>query len=1086
MNIQQYLDTLQRRYATGNAREHAYRADLEALLRHLTPGVEVTNEPANVTDCGNPDFVLTQGPIPVGYIEAKDIGKDLDAKQYREQFDRYRKALDNLVITDYLRFQFFQNGQLTADLRLATLENGKILPDPAAFQRFQDQIHDFATYVGQTIKSPQKLAELMAGKARLLQSTLEAAVQHDEDNHLETSLRSQFAGFRDVLLHDITPREFADLYAQTLAYGLFAARLHDPSLDSFSRQEAAALIPKTNPFLRWLFQYIAGYDIDERIRPTVDNLAEVFRATDVAALLSGFGYATTSSSPVGGGREGADPIIHFYETFLAAYDPALRKSRGVWYTPEPVVGFIVRAVDELLKTEFGLPQGLADTAKTKIKAKSQNEDQRFKSGYKETEREIHRVQILDPATGTGTFLAEVLRHIHRTRFSSMPGAWSGYVERDLIPRLNGFELLMASYAMAHLKLDLLLTETGYSPSPLGRAGVGPQRLRIFLTNSLEEHHPDTGTLFAHTLAQEANEANVLKRDTPVMVVLGNPPYSGESSNKGDWIMRLMDDYKKEPGGGKLQEKNSKWINDDYAKFIRLGQYFVDKNGEGILAYINNHSFLDNPTFRGMRWHLLQSFDTIYIVDLHGNAKKKETAPDGSADQNVFDIQQGVSINIFVKTGKKKKGELARVLHYDLYGKREGKYEFLWNNDLKSIPFVELDLQKPQYFFFRQKDANQKAVYDLGFQVNELFTANSVGIVTARDEFTIHHHPDQVRRTIENFMAMENEQARQHFNLGNDARDWTVQFARDDLKRSGPDFKRITKIAYRPFDERFTYYTGKSKGFHCMPRGDIMQHFLKGENVGLDLCRQLVSSEYSHILITNKIVDDSFVSNKSRERGYVFPLYLYPTTESDGLFAGNRREPNLNAAIVNRIAADLGLRFTPEKGPEADTFAPVDLLDYIYAVLHSPTYRERYREFLKTDFPRVPYPADREQFWKLVTYGGALRAVHLLESPVVEDFSTTYPVTGDNRVEKGYPRFAPSPAGEGRGGAVFINETQYFGGVPESVWNFYIGGYQPAQKWLKDRRERVLAFDDLLHYQRIVAALAATERLMGEIDAIKIV
>lgn len=1066
MNITQYLDALQRRYSTGNAGEHAYRADLEALLRHLAPGVEVINEPVNVTKCGNPDFVLTQGPIPVGYVEAKDIGKDLDSKQYREQFDRYRKGLDNLLITDHLRFQFFQHGQLAADLRLGTLENGKIQPDPSAFQRLQDQIHDFATYVGQTIKSPQKLAELMAGKARLLQSTLEAAVQHDEDTQATTSLRSQFTGFKDVLLHDITPREFADLYAQTLAYGLFAARLHDPSLDTFSRQEAADLIPKTNPFLRWLFQYIAGYDIDERIRLTVDNLAEVFRATDVAALLSGFGQRTQQQ----------DPIIHFYETFLAAYDPALRKSRGVWYTPEPVVQFIVRAVDELLKTEFGLPQGLADTAKTRVQVRTDNFDKR-KQDYKTVEREIHRVQILDPATGTGTFLAEVVRHIHRTRFANMPGAWSGYVERDLIPRLNGFELLMASYAMAHLKLDLLLTETGYTPSPLRRDGVGPQRLRIYLTNSLEEHHPDTGSLFAHTLAQEANEANAIKRDTPVMVVLGNPPYSGESSNKGDWIMRLMNDYKQEPGGGKLQEKNSKWINDDYAKFIRFGQHFVDKNGEGVLAYINNHSFLDNPTFRGMRWHLLQSFDTIYILDLHGNAKKKETAPDGSADQNVFDIQQGVSINIFVKTGKKKQGEPARVLHYDLYGKREGKYDFLWKNDLTSIPFVELDLQKPQYFFFQQKDANLKAAYDLGFQVNELFSANSVGIVTARDEFTIHQHPDQVRNTIEQFLSMDNEDARRHFNLGSDVRDWAVQFAKDDLKRSGPDFRRIAEIAYRPFDLRYTYYTGKSKGFHCMPRGEIMQHFLKGENIGLDMCRQLVSDDYTHILITNKIVDDSFVSNKTRERGYVFPLYLYPSTESGGLFATQRRVPNLNEAIVDKIAADLGLRFVPEKGPEAGVFAPIDLLDYIYAVLHSPAYRERYRTFLKIDFPRVPYPADADTFWRLVAYGGALRAAHLLESPAVEAAAAeyAYPVGGDNRVEKGYPKYLS--------GAVFINETQYFGGVPESVWNFYIGGYQPAQKWLKDRRERPdgLTTDELEHYRRIVAALAATERLMREID-----
>lgn len=827
MNIPQYLDALQRRYSTGNAREHAYRADLEALLRHLAPGVEVTNEPANVTDCGNPDFVLTAGPIPVGYVEAKDIGKDLDSKQYREQFDRYRKALDNLIITDYLRFQFFQNGQLTADLRLATLENGKIKPDPSVFQRFQDQLHDFATYVGQTIKSPQKLAELMAGKARLLQSTLEAAVQHDEDTQATTSLRSQLAGFKDVLLHDINPREFADLYAQTLAYGLFAARLHDPSLDTFSRQEAANLIPKTNPFLRWLFQYIAGYDIDERIRPTVDNLAEVFRATDVAALLSGFGYATISSSPVGGGREGADPVIHFYETFLAAYDPALRKSRGVWYTPEPVVNFIVRAVDELLKTEFGLPQGLADTSKIKVPVKTDNFDKR-KQHYKTAEQEIHRVQILDPATGTGTFLAEVVRHIHRTRFATMPGAWSGYVERDLIPRLNGFELLMASYAMAHLKLDLLLTETGYKPQM-------EQRFRVFLTNSLEEYHPDTGTLFAHTLAQEANEANAIKRDTPVMVVLGNPPYSGISSNNGTWISGLIEDYKYVDGEHFGERKH--WLQDDYVKFLRFGQYFVDKNGEGVLAYINNHSFLDNPTFRGMRWHLLQSFDTIYIIDLHGNSKKKETAPDGSADQNVFDIQQGVSINIFVKTGKKKQGEPAQVLHYDLFGSRDSKYGFLWKNDLRSVPFRELKPEKP-FLFFVPTENEGKAKYEQGFKINEFFEQSTVGFVSARDDINIGFSKQEVEANVRFIVENDEQKIRQHFGLKQtDARDWTVPTAKRDAEAN---FQKLKPVAcsYRPFDTRFTFYTGNSRGLYASPQKKILQHLIIGENVGLVCAKQM--------------------------------------------------------------------------------------------------------------------------------------------------------------------------------------------------------------------------------------------------------
>ena len=526
MTIYDYVNQLNTRFKSGISREHSYRADLENLIREIVQGVEITNEPANVTDCGNPDYVITHKKIPVGYIEAKDIGKDLNSKVYKEQFTRYKKALDNLIITDYVWFQFFQDGQLVHEVRIGEIEGNKINPLSENFEQFERLIKDFCSFIGQTIKSSKKLAEMMAAKARLLEVIMERAVTSDEETQENTTLKGQYESFKHVLIHDLTPRGFADIYAQTLAYGMFAARLHDPTLNDFSRQEAAELIPKTNPFLRKLFQYVAGYDIDERIKTTVDNLAEVFRATDVKALLQNFGKSTQTN----------DPIIHFYETFLSEYDPKLRKSRGVWYTPEPVVKFIVRAVDDILKTEFNLPDGLADSSKTKVKVKTQTRDNRTESGFKEIEQEVHKVQILDPATGTGTFLAEVVKHIYNNRFKQMQGIWSSYVENDLIPRLNGFELLMASYSMAHLKLDMLLTETGYKPKK-------EQRFNIYLTNSLEEHHPDTGTLFAGWLSSEANEANHIKRDTPVMCVIGNPPYAVSSTNKGDWIQNLIKDYK---------------------------------------------------------------------------------------------------------------------------------------------------------------------------------------------------------------------------------------------------------------------------------------------------------------------------------------------------------------------------------------------------------------------------------------------------------------------------------------------------------------------------------------------------------------
>ena len=1067
--IDNYLQNINTRFRAGISTEHSYRGDLQTLVESINPGVLATNEPTRIA-CGAPDYIITKRNIPVGYIEAKDIGKPLDSKDYKEQFDRYKKSLQNLIITDYLDFQLYVDGKFITSIKIAEIASGKIHPIPESFTAFADLIINFCTYVGQTIKSPSTLSKMMAGKARLLETVIEKALLSDEDNEADSTLKEQMKAFKDVLIHDITPSEFADIYAQTIAYGMFAARLHDKTLEDFSRQEAAELIPKTNPFLRKLFQYIAGYDLDDRIKWIIDALAEIFRATNVAELLKGFGSATQQN----------DPMVHFYETFLAEYNPKLRKSRGVWYTPEPVVNFIVRAVDDILKTEFGLSQGLADTSKTIIEIDTQTPDQRSTTGYKRIKQEVHKVQILDPAAGTGTFLAEIVKHIYN-KFKGQQGIWSQYVENHLIPRLNGFELLMASYAMAHLKLDLLLQETGYKPKK-------EQRFRVFLTNSLEEHHPDTGTLFANWLSTEANEANHIKRDTPVMCVIGNPPYSGESSNKGAWIMNLMEDYKKEPGGKqKLQERNPKWINDDYVKFLRYGQYYIEKNGEGILAFINPHGFLDNPTFRGMRWNLLKTYDKIYTIDLHGNSKKKEVCPDGSPDVNVFDIMQGVSINLFVKTGKKKNSELGEVFHFDLYGKREFKYDFLTENTISSVNYKELLNVAPNYFFIA-KDFEAQKVYDKGFLIAELFPLNNVGIVTARDNFTIHATKEEVKSTIVTFLSLDDEAARNKFNLGKDVRDWQVNFAKKDLENNYPDNGVFTKLSYRLFDDRWTFYTGNSKGFHCYPRTEVMQHFLKGKNVGLvSVNRQPLNNPTTYYFLSKNIISNGYIRSDSVSIDNIFPLYLYPVTDGQQTIGQtSERTPNLKAEIVQQIAKILGLTFTNEKEATKNTFAPIDILDYIYAVLHSPTYREKYKEFLKIDFPRVPYPKDQETFWQLVKFGREIRQIHLLESPKVEQYITTYPQDGNNVITRKLRKNDWDITDqENQTGRIWINDQQYFDNIPLVAWEFYIGGYQPAQKWLKDRYGRELSYDDIQHYQKIIVALTETDRIMREIDRIEI-
>ncbi|MDF2449538.1 MAG: adenine specific methyltransferase [Bacteroidota bacterium] len=1060
MTIPQYLENINKRYKTGNATEHTFRGDLQQLIEALVPGIDATNEPKR-QKCGAPDYILTKKGIPVGFIEAKDIGDpDLEGNKKtgnKEQFDRYKASLNNLLFTDYLNFLFYKDGNLVTSIKIAQLvekpsKNGSVFTTeieflPQNYDTFKNLLIHFSQEITQTIKSSLKLAQMMAGKARLLSDVIEKALTSDETNQENSTLKEQMQAFKELLIHDITPKGFADVYAQTIAYGMFAARLHDPTLPTFSRQEAAELIPKTNPFLRKLFGYIAGPDIDDRIKWIVDSLVEIFLACNVEEILKNYGKSTKME----------DPIIHFYETFLSEYDPKLRKARGVWYTPAPVVNFIVRAVDDILKTEFDLPQGLADTSKTKIKVNIQG---------KQVEQEVHKVQILDPATGTGTFLAEVVKHIYK-KFGGQQGIWSNYIETHLLPRLNGFELLMASYAMAHLQMDLFLTETGYKPSK-------EQRLRIYLTNSLEESHPDTGTLFANWLSTEANEANQIKRDTPVMCIIGNPPYSGESANKGEWIMNLMEDYKKEPGGKeKLNERTSKWLNDDYVKFLRYGQHFIEKNGSGVLAFINPHGFLDNPTFRGMRWHLLKTYDKIYTIDLHGNSKKKETAPDGSADINVFDIMQGVSINIFVKTGKKKTNELGKVFHLDIYGKRDFKYDYLLSNSIEKIQFKEIKTTAPMYYMV-QMDLNKEAEYKIGFSLNEMFLINGNGITTAHDTFVI---KDSSKELLEWFNAFKNtdrneELLHKNFEVKKKS-GWNILEGYDNIKKITDTSTFIKKIRYRPFDDKYIFYEDK---LVWRTVRKVMNNYLSGDNYGLLCPKAFKDSSFSHIFITDIISEAIFLSSQTGSNAMNLPLYIYPETKGQiTIGQSSVRTPNLNLEIINQIADKLGLRFTNEKEKTKNTFAPIDILDYIYAVLHSPTYREKYKEFLKIDFPRVPYPKDAATFWQLVKLGGEIRQIHLLESPVVEQYITQYPVSGDNLVTK--PKY--------QDGKVFINDTQYFDKVPQIAWEFYIGGYQPAQKWLKDRKDRKLEFDDILHYQKIIVALTETDRLMKQIDKIAI-
>lgn len=1019
--LENYIQSISSKFFHEETSEMGYRTDFEILLKGIFETIKVTrlDHDAKAKQGNKPDFVVLNYDIPILYIETKDIGVSLDKVEKSEQMARYY-GYANLVLTDYVEFRFYRNGLRYEDpIKIANydLKTRTITAIPDNYEHVAKTLIDFTQSYKEPIKSGEHLSKIMGGKAQRIRDNVRHFLAIKSDKN--TEITRVYETIKKLLVHDLTQESFADMYAQTLVYGLFAARYHDETPANFTRQEARDLIPKSNPLLRHFFDHIVGPNFDKRLEYIVNELCEVFSHANVNELMEEY----FQKDSFGESHKGPDPVIHFYEDFLKEYDPDLRKKMGAYYTPLPIVKFIVCSVDYLLKKEFGLEAGLSDTSK-------------LANG-------IHRVQILDPAVGTGTFISAVINIIYSSLLKNgQKGRWPAYVHNDLLPRLHGFELMMAPYTIAHLKLAMAFGQTGFK--------YFNRRLGIYLTNSLEKSigQQELFTAFglAESIAEESKEASVIKNETPIMVVVGNPPYRGESSNasyNGNNV------YKKESTGEKLQERNSKWLNDDYVKFIRFAESMIEKTGEGIVAMITAHGYIDNPTFRGMRFHLMKTFEEIYVLDLHGNANKKETAPDGSPDKNVFNIKQGVAIFIGVKKANKKTEKLSMIYREDLYGLRKHKYKFLETNSFNSVSWKKIITRPPNYEWV-SRDEKSREQYSKGFSVIDLFPVSSVGIVTARDSLAIQQNRNDVEKVLNDFQMLDTEILRAKYNLGKDVRDWKVSLAKKDVLENF-DEDKILPISYRPFDVRWTFYTGNSRGFHCMPRGNVMSHMTKG-NLALIVLRQVkASNTYQHLFISKNIVESTLVSNKTSEIAYVLALYFY---YSDG-----SRKPNLNRKIVDEIEKNIG------------KVSPEDIFNYIYAVLHLPSYREKYKEFLKIDFPRIPYPKDLEKFKKLVELGTELSSLHLLESPKLKKFITTYPNAGSNIVEK--PVY--------KDGNVYINEKQYFGGVPEVAWNFYIGCYQPAQKWLKDRKNCTLTNNDIEHYQEIIVALAETERIIGKID-----
>ena len=1093
---------LNKSYATGVATEHSYRPAIQALIQHFAGDFVVINEAARQS--GNaPDLVVMDGPNVVGYLECKDIGKSLDAIEADsestepktrdgQQLRRYRSSIVNLLVTDHLELRRYVHGKR----RGPTVKFSEIsrINRIAAVKGQQTGagtlIQDFCLTPFQSVKDPLALAERMASYTRQMRDDIVRMFEQGRSSDHVNDIKD---AFKQSLLPRMSDNEFADMFSQTLAYGLFASRLNRTSDEPFQRQDAARDIPRSNPLLRRVFEAMAGTQLDdEPFAPIIDELASLLANADMNAILQDFGEQTATQ----------DPVLHFYETFLNAYDPKLRELRGVYYTPEPVVSYIVRSVDRLLTERFDCADGLADGSRTSFNPTI--------NGNADENREVPRVLILDPACGTGTFLHAIVRQVReRIEIKGLTGAWEEYVANELLPRLFGFELLMAPYTVAHLKLWHQLTS--YAGSVTANGSPKPfdsQRLGVFLVNTLDEPSAQARQLSGafRVISDEAQAATEIKRDLPIMVIVGNPPYSGHSANRGTWIKNLLrghDGNRKvanyfESDGASIDEPNSKWINDDYVKFIRFAQWKIQESRTGIIAFITNHSWIDSPTFRGVRESLLKDFDEIYVYDLHGNKRLRQNAPNNVTDENVFDIQQGTAISIFVKTGSggSDQNGHAKVKHAGIWGLREDKYRTLDHEDVSTTSWSDILPQSPHYLF-RPHDTRLVSEYERGWRVDNIFKEGSSGVVTARDKLNVHYTQEQVVNELYDFINMTREEAREHFELGDDVQDWRLDWALDDVRKhlqndGAPDRRRVVEYAYRPFDTRCVFFTGQSRGLMCRPR-ELSGHMLAGENIAMCVGRagSATGSPIWDVVYCSTTITDFNLFRRGGNR--TFPLYLYPTrvasrgntvtgsTKSNN-GAGNLedvkadRVANLNVDFVQEFANALDMQVAPQ--PEVHRFGllgPDSIFHYIYALLHSMSYRQRYSEYLMIDFPRIPVLSNRDLFNQLRENGRLMVALHTGQS--APDWITRYPVRGTNEVNM----VEYDPPSATFGGRVKINASQYFEGVPGEIWDYAIGGYNPASRWLQDRQGQTLDFEDIRAYNNLVSAIRRTIDIQAEID-----
>jgi len=1039
--LEQYLKNLLNTASRGDAREESYYEHLSSLLKEIAKFQKVKNVDVTIlpkkTEAGNPDFRVWDGKNHItGYIEAKDPSvTNLDYIENSEQLERYISTFPNVILTNFYEFRLYRNGERIAHVTIARpviAQKLKTKPPLENIEQFKNLIELFFSFSLPNIRTAKSLALELAKRTRFLRDEVVELELEESESKGHNQILAFYEAFKKYLISTLTEKQFADLYSQTITYGLFASRTR--AEDDFNRELAFKYIPNTIGILRDVFRFISLGDPPKSLQIIVEDISEILKVTDVKKILQDY-YSE---------GKGKDPIIHFYETFLSAYDPSVREKRGVYYTPEPVVKYIVSSIHFILKTHFNLADGLA------------SED----------------VKLLDPAGGTLTFPAEAIKiatEEFKNKYGS--GGLNNWIKKHILQNYFAFELMMAPYAIGHLKMSFILDEIGCK---LG----DDERFKLYLTNTLEMEEIEQISLPGlSSLSEESHLAGKVKKEQPVLVILGNPPYSGHSANSNEWTERLLKEdvvdginiqsyYKidNEP----LGERNPKWLQDDYVKFLRYSQWKIQKSGYGIVGMITNHSYLDNPTFRGMRQSLMKTFDEIYILNLHGNSLKKETDPEGGKDENVFDIRQGVAIALFIKNKKYKKSQ---VYQADLFGLREDKYNWLDKNNLQKEKYVGIKPRSPYYFFIK-RDTEKIMRYLKWMKINEVFPMNSVGVVTSRDNFAIGFKKSELKNRIMQFrnISQPDEIILQAFNL-KEKSNWKIKNVRQEISNIDNQDDYIKEILYRPFDQRYIFY---HQSLVERTRSEVMSQMLH-ENISLCFMRQFSGNlSYTHFLISEYMVDNrTFFSSKGIIQQA--PLYIYPNLSKKDPKPGSTimmvfeeeitygKKPNIAPVVFENLTTIFG------KDP-----SPEDILYYIYAIFYSNIYRETYSEFLKIDFPRVPFTSDFDLFIQIGKLGKRLSDLHLLKSAELDTPIAKYQGTGNNdRIEKIIYK-----KDEQR---IYINKEKYFEDVAPEVWNYHIGGYQVLHKYLKDRKGRVM--DEAPRYCRIVTALSKTIEIQKEIDGI---